>query len=151
MQRQFISNIRDRALQGIVYCEKLVELRVESWERRRERYQICFLWKLTQGLIEGYSINWQLTDRRGRLAVPANIPRHAPTIVRVARERSLSVHGARLFNMLPKSLRNENYGDFLLFKNHLDIFLAQIPDQPTTPGLVRAADTNSLLDQIPLI
>ena len=102
-------------------------------------------------MIEGYSINWQLTDRRGRLAVPANIPRHAPTIVRVARERSLSVHGARLFNMLPKSLRNENYGDFLLFKNHLDIFLAQIPDQPTTPGLVRAADTNSLLDQIPLI
>ena len=73
------------------------------------------------------------------------------TIVRVARERSLSVHGTRLFNMLPKSLRNENYGDFLLFKNHLDIFLAQIPDQPTTPGLVRAADTNSLLDQIPLI
>ena len=56
----------------------------------------------------------------------------------------LSVHGALLFNLLPKSLRNENSGDSLLFKNHLDIFLSGVPDQPTMPGLVRAAVTNSL-------
>ena len=30
-------------------------------------------------------------------------------------------------------------------------FLGNIPDQPTTPGLVRAAATNSLLDQVPLV
>ena len=47
-------------------------------------------------------------------------------------------------------LRNENSGDFALFKNHLDIFLSSIPDQPTTPGLLRAASSNSLLDQVPL-
>ena len=47
-------------------------------------------------------------------------------------------------------LRNENSGDFALFKNNLDIFLVTIPDQPTTPGLVRAAVTNSLVDQVPL-
>ena len=64
---------------------------------------------------------------------------------------SLSVHGALLFNLLPKSLRNENSGDSLLFKNHLEIFLARIPDQPTTPGLARAAATNSLVDQVPLV
>ena len=64
---------------------------------------------------------------------------------------SLSVHGALLFNLLPKSLRNENSGDSLLFKNHLDIFLARIPDQPTTPGLARAAASNSLVDQVPLV
>ena len=66
-------------------------------------------------------------------------------------EKSLSVHGAHLFNLLPKSLRNENSADFPLFKNHLDIFLKNIPDQPTTPGLGRAAATNSLLDQVPLV
>ena len=75
---------------------------------------------------------------------------YAPTKVKKARERTLGVHGARLFNLLPKNLRNENSGDFPLFKNNLDIFLATIPDQPTTSGLVRAAVTNSLCDQVPL-
>ena len=108
----------------------------------RERYQICFLWKLNQG---------QWSDRRGRLAVPNSIPQAVPTKVKQARERSLGVHGARLCNLLPLNIRNENSGDFPLFKNHLDIFLGSIPDQPTTPGLVRAASSNSLLDQVPLV
>ena len=85
------------------------------------------------------------------MAIPNNINSTAPAIVKKARERSLGVHGARLFNLLPQNLRNENSGDFLLFKNHLDIFLSEIPDQPTAHGLVRAAATNSLLDQVPLI
>ena len=62
----------------------------------------------------------------------------------------INVHGTKLFNILPKSLRNEDSGDFLLFKNHLDIFLSKIPDQPTVAGLGRAAQTNSLIDQVPL-
>ena len=32
------------------------------------------------------------------------------------------------------------------FKNDLDGFLAKIPDQPTIPGLSRAANSNSLTD-----
>ena len=56
-----------------------------------------------------------------------------------------------LFNLLPVNIRNENSGDFPLFKNHLDICLSMVPDQPTTPGLVRAAESNSLLDQVPLV
>ena len=115
VQKQFLSQIRDLALVNKNYWDKLSALRVYSQERRRERYQICFLWKLSQGLVEGYSISWQWSDRRGRLAVPANIPRKAPAKVRAAREKSLSVHGAHLFNLLPQSLRNENCLDFALF------------------------------------
>ena len=151
VQRNFIYQIRCPALKGKDYWEKLSELRIYSQERRRERYQICFLWKISQGLIEGFPIKWQWSDRRGRLVVPSHIPRGAPSHVQKARERFLNVHGARLFNLLPKRLRNENSGDFPLFKNHLDIFLAQIPDQPTTTGLVRAAITNSLIDQVPMV
>ena len=77
--------------------------------------------------------------------------RDAPAKLRQARERNLGVHGARLINILPRQLRNENSGDFPLFKNQLDIFLAIVQDQPTTFGLSRAADSNSLLDQVPLI
>ena len=151
VQKQFLSQIRDSVLDKMTYWEKLSEMRVYSQERRRERYQICFLWKLSQGLVEGYTIDWQWSDRRGRLAIPKNIPRSAPTKVKQARERTLAVHGARIFNLLPVNLRNENSGDFALFKNHLDIFLSRIPDQPTTPGLARAAESNSLLDQVPLV
>jgi hypothetical protein len=151
VQRHFISQIRGDSLVEMNYWERLSHLRVYSQERRRERYQICFMWKLTQGLISGYETKWQWSDRRGRLAVPNRIPRDAPSRVIKARERSLGVHGAHLFNLLPKSLRNENSGDFELFKNHLDIFLAMVPDQPTSAGLARAALSNSLLDQVPLV
>ena len=79
VQRNFISKISDRALNGMSYWEKLSELRVYSQERRRERYQICFLWKLSQGLVEGYSVKWQLSERRGRYVIPNPIPRNAPS------------------------------------------------------------------------
>ena len=48
-----------------------------------------------------------------------------------ARAGSLAVKGAQLFNLLPESLRNSEHGDILMFKNHLDIFLENIPDEPT--------------------
>ena len=82
--------------------------------------------------------------------MPPTIPKTAPAKVRQARERTLTVHGARLFNLLPKNVRNENSWDFALFKNNLDIYLATVPDQPTTPGLVRAAVAYSLVVQVPL-
>ena len=148
IQANFISRIREASLQGLNYWEKLSQLSLYSLERRRERSMICLLWKISQGLVSGYNVNWTHSDRRGRMAVPHSIKMSAPSKVRNAREKSVSVHAAKLFNLLPLHLRNENSGDFLLFKNNLDIFLKTVPDQPTMTGLARAAKTNSLLDQI---
>ena len=90
------------------YWEKLTELRVYSQKRCWERYQICFLQKLSQGFIEGHSVKWQLIERRGRYVIPNRIPRNAPSIVEKARERSMGVHGAHICNILtvlgPKKL-----------------------------------------------
>ena len=149
VQHNFVSRIWDPVLDQSDYWGKLELLRLYSQERRRERYMVCFLWKLSRGLISGYHLKWQRSDRRGLYAVPAPLARGAPAAVRRARERSLAVRGARIFNLLPASLRNED-GNFELFKNHLDIFLSGVPDQPTMPGLARAAPTNSLLDQLPI-
>ena len=52
-----------------------------------QRHQIRCVWKISQGLIEGYSLDWVWSERRGRLAVPNNIPRNDPCIVKEARER----------------------------------------------------------------
>ena len=60
------------------------------------------------------------------------------------------VKGVQLLNLLPVQLRNSEHGDVEMFKNHLDIYLSIIPDQPTIGGLTRPAQTNSLLHKISL-
>ena len=67
-----------------------------------------------------------------------------------AGEGSLAVKGVQLFNLMPAQLRNSEHGDVDMFKNHLDFYLGNTPDEPTTGGLVRGALTNSLLHQVPL-
>ena len=67
----------------------------------------------------------------------------------------MAVKGANIFNLLPIEIRNSNANHLSRdkvsdFKAKLDKYLSNIPDQPTTPGFGRAAQTNSLLLQIPL-
>ena len=75
----------------------------------------------------------------------------APASVRNARESSLQVRGAKLFNIIPRELRDTMTGTSDQFKHKLDEWLSTIPDQPTVPGRHRAAASNSLLDQVPTI
>ena len=121
VQRSLVSKIWGRNLSGLNYWEKLQELRLFSQERRRERYQIIFIWKLSQGLVSGYKIPFSYNCRTGRWAVPAPLARHGiPGPVKTAKEGSLRVRGCQLFNLLPSCLRNSNHGDTLMFKNNLD-------------------------------
>ena len=73
---------------------------------------------------------------------------HSPSAVRKAREASLQVKGARLFNLIPMDLRNMSGVSVDMFKSGIDAWLSKIPDQPTIPGRQRAALTNSLIDQV---
>jgi hypothetical protein len=57
---------------------------------------------------------------------------------------------ANIFNLLPEDLKSLNTEFEDLFKNHLDVFLSSIPDEPIVTGLGRAAATISLVDQLPL-
>ena len=153
VQRTLVSKIWHVGLQHLSYWDKLQRLQIYSQERRRERYQVIFIWKICQGLVSGYEIPFtERNSRTGRLAIPAQVSRQGvPASVRNAKENSLRVRGARLFNLLPSVLRNANHGDVLMFKNNLDHYLGDIPDQPTTRGLGRAAETNSLIHQVPLM
>ena len=151
MQKSLVSRITDSRLFGLNYWRKLKTLHLYSQERRRERYVVIFLWKITQGLVSGYTIPFtSRSSRTGRKALPAPVPQSAPAAVKNARSGSLAVKGAQLFNLLPAQLRNSEHGDILMFKNHLDLYLGNIPDEPTIPGLVRGAESNSLLHQIPI-
>ena len=138
-------------MKGLDYWERLKEMQLYSQERRRERYMVIFLWKISQGLVRGYDITFSNTARRGRSIVPNTIVRSSPAAVRKARESSLGVKGAQIFNLLPASLRNLNSDNADTFKTNLDAFLMKVPDQPTVSNQARAAETNSLLDQIPML
>ena len=96
-------------------------------------------------------VKFSSSPRRGRFIVPKTIVASAPALVRRAREASLAVKGAKIFNILPASLRNTNSDNVEHFKKELDSFLSLVPDQPSIAGQPRAAGTNSLLHQIPLL
>ena len=102
-------------------------------------------------MVSGYDVNFtSLGTRRGRMIIPNTIVKTAAAPVRKAREQSLGVRGAPIFNLLPENLRSMNTDHVDTFKNHLDTFLLSVPEQSTMTGLGRAALNNSLLEQLPL-
>ena len=112
---------------------------------------VIFIWKIAMGLADGYKLKFVGKDsRRGRECLVAEVVRDSPVSVRRAREGSLSVKGARIFNMLPPELRNFSSDKVDQFKWKLDCFLKSIPDEPTIVEEGRVAETNSLLHQVPL-
>ena len=111
---------------------------------------IIFIWKVSMGLVKGYDMKFQHNARRGWLAVPHPVSQTTHVTVRRARTDSLSHRGALLFNLCPIGLRNLASDHQDMFKGNLDAWLSEIPDEPTVPGLQRAAKTNSLLHQLPL-
>ena len=147
--RHFTAHID--GMDGLDYWERLSTLSLYSQERRRERYQIIFLWKVAQGLVSGYNATFFQSERRGRMMVLPPLCHKAPAAVRRARESSLQVKGAKLFKCSPRQLRDTLSGTPENFKANLDTWLARIPDQPTISNRQRAAPTNSLLDQIQYI
>ena len=149
IQRNFSSRIV--GMEGQDYMDRLVSLRMYSQERRRERYQVIFIWKIAQGLVQGYNLNFTSSDRRGRMVVPHPVLRTAHTSVKNVREATLGVKWAHIFNLLPVWIRTMNGVSVDSFKHELDKFLSGVPDQPTCPGRQRAAATNSLLDQLQLM
>ena len=94
---------------------------------------VIFIWKITMGLVKGYKVKF-INDgtRRGRECAVADIVRNFPGTVRRARENSLSVTGAMMFNLLPEYLRNVTSEKVNHFKSKLDKSLKDIPDQPTS-------------------
>ena len=105
------------------------------------------------GLVDGYTIEFTNNPRRGRLCVIRNVNKNAHIQVKRASEASLAVRGARIFNLLPRSVRDTTLTttkSVIPFKSKLDQFLSTIPDQPTIQCRKRPASTNSLIEQIPM-
>ena len=111
---------RVSGMEGLDYWDRLQQLGMYSQERRRERYQLMFIWKLSQGLVTGYSLPFQNNDRRGTHVLVPLLASRSTSALRKAREASLQVKGARLYNLMPLHLRSMTGVSVDVFKATLD-------------------------------
>ena len=143
-QRTFTSKIN--GVQHLNYWERLKELNLYSLQRRRERYTIIYVWKILEQRVPNVSIQETNHPRRGRLCYVRTTP-GATHRIKTLVHHSFTYNGTRLFNCIPASLRNMTGLAPDTFKTHLDKWLADIPDQPPTPGYT-TTNSNSLNDWI---
>ena len=92
VQHHLINRIKDGRLSGLSYWEKLKELHLYSQEQRRDRYQLVFLWKISQGLVSGYDVVFTSGGtRRGRMVIPKQVNERCSSAVRRAKEPKCSI------------------------------------------------------------
>ena len=140
-------------LKGMNYWERLERLAMNSEQRRLERYQIIYVWKVIHGLVPNCGIKWtECEERRGRLCEIR--PIRGKSFVQNLRRQSFQVAGPKLWNCLPKNVRNFR-GTQIDFKETLDRFLSKVPDEPKADGLIPGAvdelsgkQTNTLIYQV---
>lgn len=134
--------------QHINYWDRLKALRLYSQERRRERYRIIYVWKVFENLVPSIAHGdnggiLKLHARNGRTMSLPEVNNKVPSAIRKIRDSSLTVHGANLFNCLPKTIRNLSNCSIHGFKSKLDCFLSSIPDEPRVTGYTQNCCSNS--------
>ena len=150
LQRNFTRNIPE--VKHMNYWQRLAHLQMYSQERRMERYRIFYTWKMLEGLVPSCGLDEVYSERRGR---EIRIPQvKGSGKCQTIREGSFKIHGGKLFNSLPKYLRNLTKISTNDFKASLDLHLQAIPDQPKFQGYtptacsqVTANPSNSIIDQ----
>ena len=150
VQRSF--TVKMNGLANLDYWARLKRLGLYSIERRRERYLIIYTYKIIRGLVpnmkeEKYELKTKSSARRGRECVIPGLNPQATGRVQNLIDSSFPINGPRLFNCLPKSIRDcEASVD--TFKTKLDKFLKMVPDQPCMPGYQQSASRNSIIKQV---
>lgn len=157
VQRTFTSKIA--GMDALNYWDRLVALNLYSLQRRRERYDAIYVWKIIENKVPNISggTNRQISivssadSRKGRSCHMYCPLKSASCKVKSIVYNSFPVRAVKTFNILPREIRNLTNCDVDRFKAVLDKFLASIPDEPPISGYHAVAETNSLLHQIPLV
>ena len=126
------------------YWERLQFLNLMSLQRRRERYTILHIWKITNFLVSNdLNINFYESPRFGIMAHVPPITTNSNSKAKTLYDHSFAVIGPRLWNLVPKKVKEA--ASLFMFKCRLDEFLKTIPDRPPVHGYV-CQNNNSLLE-----
>ena len=151
LQKHFVRRIH--GFQDMEYNEALHELNLLSLQRRRERYQIIYLWCIIEDIYPNLQneqddvlikLQSSIQSRRGRTIATKVLPN---TRYGNLRFQSLPFAGARLFNALPQAIRNITGCSKIAFKSSLARFLKTVKDNPLPVSLnnpVQGTTNNSL-------
>ena len=150
IQRTFTSKID--GLQKQNYWQRLESLNLYSFQRRRERYLIIYIWKMIQGMVPNFikpelKIKVKNHIRFGRQCVIPHFRGGSGVAVGSLCEGSFTVVAARLFNSMPRKVRDCD-GGLMVFKSALDDFLRNVPDKPKLPNYIQQAKDNTIGEQI---
>ena len=125
-------------IRQLSYWERLKAMSMNSEQRRLERYKITYIWKIMQGSVPNCGLNWTKTEeRRGRMC---EVPKlKGGSAVQKLRRQSFQMSGPKVWNALPRNLRNVENCSLEQFKELLDCFLSKVPDEPKTETLTPGA------------
>ena len=141
IQRHFTSKIDGCSDLG--YWDRLEKLKLMSLQRRRERYILLHLYKISENIAPNeMNISFFDNPRRGLCAKVPPVTKSAKAKFQTKYDESFTVFGPRLWNTLPKSIRAA--GNFTQFKAVLTRYMLSIPDEPPVHGI---ASSNSLLQR----
>ena len=146
-----------RLIQGmghLNYWDRFKELRLYSQQQRRDRYRAIYIWKILEGQVPAptpLAMQPYSTERMGHKCRRKSLPTRAPERIKTLLAASLTYEGPRIFNTLPKEVRDITCCTAEKFKSSLDKFLWTVPDQPPVPGYTaRCRTSNALPDQVAL-
>ena len=90
-------------LRHVPFWDRLVKHEVTSIERLIERYQILYTMKILLGIVPNCGLEWERHDARGLCFKTPKVRKYFTA----CRESSFSYTCTRLFNMLPRYLRDD--------------------------------------------
>ena len=132
IQSNFTKRIKIEGIELMDYNERRKVFKLYSIERRFERYFIIYMWKILNNMVvnPGVELKENYSERTG---ITFKVPKHTMK----KREDSFFVRGPKLFNSLPKEIRefpvkNKEKQESAVnaFKYELDKYLSTIPDEP---------------------
>ena len=133
----------DIELKGLPVLWRLEKLGLFSLQRRRERYICIHMFKIYKKIITNdIGLQFYETPRHGPKYRRKKLTAKSAS-VNSLRCNSFSDVGARLFNILPKKIKEAKTKQS--FKHQLDKLIVTLPDRPPTPGYARQND-NSIWD-----
>ena len=135
IKRIFTSKVE--GCRELPYWERLKYLRIQSLQRRRERYIIIHTWKILNDLTNndiGITFsNGKNCTRSGYTAcIVPPVPRGVPAGVATLYEHSFAVKAPQLWNCLPSKAVDKDASSLSAFKSSLGTFLDKVPDMPPT-------------------
>ena len=149
IQRNFTKRISH--LSELNYFERMKVLNIYSMERRRERYELLYIFKILKNIVPNVGINSKYSPRRGRVLVPPPVHKNSTQAANTMRRNSFRAKAAFLFNCLPARIRNIPLDTSMAsIKRTVDNFLKTVTDEPVLEGYARSTDaaSNSLVHQM---